>query len=202
MEWLWDDGNFLRWQFGRTSLSSVNILSSPCLQESGMDSSEPWHLLTSSGLQRLRQSPLVSRRSCLILVEVSEWGKGELPATRLVQPHSGWCRGLVSDPRLRGERCSGGRPTGRQLALYSKALPPPQEGNRVGCPPVTRQFSFMSSHILTDLCSSPSISYPMARCWRGLDKFPVCWTIEMETLQWLRRCQQGTSRPCLCCLVP
>lgn len=162
-----------------------------------MDSSEPWHLL-SSGLQRLRQSPLVLWGSCLILVEVSEWGKGELPATHLVQPHSG-CRGLVSDPRLRGERCSGGRPTGRQLALYSKALPPPQEGNRVRCPPVTRQFSFRSSHILTDLCSSPSISYPMSRCWRGLDKFPVCWTMEMEIL---RRCQQGTSRPCPCCLAP
>lgn len=168
---------------------------------SGLDSSEPWHLLTSSGLQRLRQSPLVSRRSCLILVEVSEWGKCELPATRLVQPHSGY-RGLVSDPRLRGERCSGGRPTGQQLSLYSKALPPLQEGNRVGCPPVTRQFSFMSSHILTDLCSSPSISYPMARRWRGLDKFPFCWTVEMEILQWLRRCQQWTSRPCPCCLAP
>lgn len=149
---LWDDGNSLRWQFERTSLSSVNILSSPCLQGSGLDSSELWHLLTSSGLQRLCQSPLVSRRSCLILFEVSEWGKYELPATRLDPatfrvPRAGFWSSLKRREMLRWA------PDGSCLST-PKHSPNPRKGTESdvlqwldsshSCPPT---FSLTSAHL-------------------------------------------------------
>lgn len=67
--------------------------------------------------------------------------------------------------------------------LHSTPPTPGREQSWMFCSDY-RQFSFMSAHSLTDFCSSPSISYPMARCQRGLNKFPVCWAIEMN--EWVR----------------